>query len=115
MLLKASEHNLWSDARVLMSSEVGYLDCGIATIWATAWNKQPHTAALRAGEHLFLDTQYAVSPHGLTHATTFPNYLIIVDGHSHYTKFYGLTHKSSTDVIATLKKFQADHSFLREL
>jgi hypothetical protein len=31
-LLAASEHNLWSDAGVLMSAEVGCLDCGIATI-----------------------------------------------------------------------------------
>jgi len=114
-LLAASEHNLWSDAGVLMSGETGCLDCGIATIRATACNKQPHTAASRAGEHLFLDIQYAVSPYGLTHATTFPNYLIIVDGYSRYTKFYGLAHKSSADVIAALKKFQADHSFLREL
>jgi len=113
-LLAASEHNLWSDAGVLMSSEVGCLDCGIATIWATARNKQPHKAASRAGEHLLLDIQYAMSPHGLTHATTFPNYLIIVDGHSRYTKFYGLTHKSSTNFIAALKKFQADHYFLRD-
>jgi hypothetical protein len=100
---------------MLMSAEVGCLDCGIATIRATARNKQPHTAASRAGEHFFLDIQYAVCPHGLTHATTFPNYLIIVDGHSRYTKFYGLAHKSSTEVIATLQKFQADYSFLREL
>jgi len=114
-LLAASEHNVWSDAGVLMSGEAGCLDCGIATIRATARNKQPHTAASRAGEHLFLDIQYAVSPHGLTHATTFPNYLIIVDWHSRYTKFYGLAHKSSADVIVALKKFQADHSFLREL
>jgi hypothetical protein len=113
-LLAASEHNLWSDAGVLMSSEVGCLDCGIATIRATTRNTQPHTAASRAGEHLFLDIQYAVSPHGLTHATTFPNYLIIVDGYSRYTKFYGLAHKSSMDIIAALKKFQADHSFLKE-
>jgi len=114
-LLAASEHNLWRDAGVLMSSEVGCLDCGIATIKATARNTQPHTAATRAGEHLFLDIQYAISPHGLTHATTFPNYLIVVDGYSPYTKFYGLTRKSSMDVIAALKKFQADHSFLKEL
>ncbi len=60
-LLAASEHGLWSDAGVLMSAEVGCLDCGIATIRATARNKQPHTAASRAGEHLFLDIQYAVS------------------------------------------------------
>ncbi|MFN9979308.1 MAG: hypothetical protein ACK53Y_05320, partial [bacterium] len=86
-----------------MSSEVGCLDCGIAMIKATARNTQPHTAATRAGEHFFLDMQYAISPHGLTHATTFPNYLIVVDGYSRYTKFYGLTHKSSTDVIAALK------------
>jgi len=31
-LLAASEHSLWADAGVLMSSETGCLDCGIATI-----------------------------------------------------------------------------------
>jgi hypothetical protein len=114
-LLVASEHNLWADTGVLMTSEVGCLDRGIATIRATARNKHPHTAATRAGEHLFSDIQYAVSPRGLTHATTFPNYLLIVDAYSRYSTLYVLAHKSSTNVITALKKFQADHSFLREL
>jgi len=114
-LLAASEHNLWADAGVLMTSEVGCLDCGNGTIRATARNKHPHTVATRAGEHLFLDIQYAVYPLGLTHAMTFPNYLLIVDAYSRYSTLYGLAHKSSADVITALKKFQADHSFLREL
>jgi len=114
-LLAASEHNLWADAGVHMSAEVGCLDCGIATIQATARNKQPHTAATRAGEHLFLDIQYAVLHHGLTRATTFPNYLLIVDGYSRYTKLYGLQDKSSATVIEALKKFQAEHSALKEI
>jgi transposase InsO family protein len=98
-----------------MTSEVGCLDSGIAMIRASARNKQPHTAATRAGEHLFLDVLYAVLPHGLTHATTFPNYLLIVDAYSRHNKIYGLVHKSSSEVIEALKKFQADHSFLHEL
>jgi transposase InsO family protein len=98
-----------------MSSEVGCLDCGIATIHASARNKQPHIAATRAGKHLFLDFQYAVCPHGLTHATTFPNYLLIVDAYSRYSKLYGLLHKSSSEVIVALKKFQAEKPFLKEL
>jgi hypothetical protein len=110
-----SEHRLWADAGVLMSSEVGCLDCSIATIRASARNKQPHTATTRPGEHLFLDIQYAVCPHGLTHVTTFPNYLLIVDAYLRYSKLYGLPHKSSSEVIIALKKFQAEHSFLREL
>jgi transposase InsO family protein len=114
-LLAASEHHLWGDAGVLMTPEAGCLDCGIATIRANARNKQPHTAATRAGEHLFLDVLYVVSPFGLTHATTFPNYLLIVDAYSHHSKIYGLGHKSSSDVISALKKFQADHSFLGQL
>jgi translation initiation factor IF-1 len=114
-LLAASEHNLWADAGVLMSAETGCLDCGIATIRATARNKHPHTAATRAGEHLFLDRQYAVLSQGLTRATTFPNYLLIVDGYSPYTKLYGLLDKSSATVIEALQKFQAKHSFLTEI
>jgi hypothetical protein len=114
-LLAASEHQLWGDAGVLMASELGCFDCGIATIRASAHNKQPHTAATRAGEHLFLDVLYLVSPCGLTHAMTFPNYLLIVDAYSRHSKIYGLTHKSSSDVIGALKKFQAGHSFLCEL
>jgi hypothetical protein len=98
-----------------MTSELGCFDCGIATIRASARNKQPHTAATRAGEHLFLDVLYAVLPNGVTHATTFPNYLLIVDAYSRHSKIYGLAHKSSIEVIRALKKFQADHSFLREL
>lgn len=54
-------------------------------------------------------------PQGLTRATTFPNYLLIVDGYSRYTKLNGLNHKSSLAVIEALKKFQAKHSFLKEL
>jgi len=73
-----------------MSSEVGCLDCGVATIRANARNK---------GEHLFLDIQYAILPQGLTQATTFPNYLLIVDGF----------------VITSLKKFQAEHSLIKEI
>ncbi len=114
-LLAASEHSLWADAGVLMSSETGCLDCGIATIRATARNKHPHTAATRAGEHLFLDIQYAVLPQGLTRATTFPNYLLIVDGYSRYTALYGLLNKSSATVIDALKKYQAEHSSLKGL
>jgi hypothetical protein len=98
-----------------MTSELGCFDCGIATIRASARNKQPHTAATRAGEHLFLDVLYAVLPNGVTHATTFPNYLLIVDAYCRNSKIYGLAHKSSIEVIRALKKFQADHSFLREL
>jgi hypothetical protein len=56
-----------------------------------------------------------VSPYGLTHATTFPNNLLIVDAYSRHSKIYGLGHKSSSAVIGALKKFQADHSFLRDL
>jgi hypothetical protein len=114
-LLAASEHNLWADAGVLMSAEVGCLDCGIATIRATARNRHSHTAATRAGEHLFLDIQYAVLPQGLTRATTFPNYLLIVDGYSRYTRLYGLQDKSSATVIEALKKFKAEHSCLTEI
>jgi transposase InsO family protein len=114
-LLAASEHGLWADAGVLMSAEVGCLDCGIATIRAAARNKYSHTAATRAGEHLFLDIQYAVLPQGLTRATTFPNYLLIVDGYSRYTRLYGLQDKSSATVIEALKKFQAEHSCLTEI
>jgi len=114
-LLAASGHKLWADAGVLMSTEVGCLDCGIATIRASARNKHPHTAATRAGEHLFLDIQYAVLPQGLTRATTFPNYLLIVDGYSRYTRLYGLHDKSSATVIEALKKFQAEHSCLKDI
>lgn len=113
-LLAASAHGLWADAGVLMPLEVGCLDCSIATIRASARNKQPHTAATWAGEHLFLYVQYAVCPHGLTYATTFPNYLLIVDAYSRYSKLYGIPHKSSSKVIVALKKFQVEHSFLRE-
>ncbi len=98
-LLAASEHHLWGDAGVLMTSELGCLDCGIATIRAIARNKQPHKAATRAGEHLFLDVLYAVLPNGLTHATTFPNYLLIFDAYSRHSNIYGLAHKSSIKVI----------------
>jgi hypothetical protein len=114
-LLAASEHQLRGDAGVLTSSELGFLDCGITTIRASTRNKQPHTAATRAGEHLFLDILYAVSPYGLTHAMTFPNYLLIVDAYLRHSKIYGLAHKSSSDVIGAQKKFQAHHSFLRAL
>jgi len=113
-LLAAHEHGLWADAGVLMSSEVGCLDCGIATIRATARNKHPHTAATRAGEHMFLDVQYATPPQGLTHATTFPNYLLIVNAYSRYSQLYGLNHKGSADIIAALRKYQANHSHVRE-
>jgi hypothetical protein len=89
-----------------MSSEVGCLDCGVATIRANARNK---------GEHLFLDIQYAILPQGLTQATTFPNYLLIVDGYSRYTTLYRLHDKSSASVIASLKKFQAEHSLIKEI
>jgi hypothetical protein len=114
-LLAGSEHNLWADDGVWMSTEIGCLNCGIATIRATARNKQPHTAATRAGRHLFLDIQHAILPQGLTYATSYPNYLIIVDAYSRYTKLYGLAHKGSADVIAVLKKYQADHSSMGEL
>jgi hypothetical protein len=54
-VLAASEHDLWADASVIMTPEVGYLSCGIATIQATARTKEPHSAASHPGEHIFLD------------------------------------------------------------
>lgn len=65
-LLAASEHNLWADTNILMTPEVGCLSCGIATIRATARNKEPHSTAKRPGEYyLFLDILYPIVAQGL--------------------------------------------------
>lgn len=64
-LLAAIEHDLWADENFRMTPEVGCLSGGIATIWATACDKEPHTTATRPGEHLFLDILYPIVNSGI--------------------------------------------------
>jgi hypothetical protein len=94
-LLAAIEHDLWADENFLMTPEVGCLSGGIATIWATACDKEPHTTATRPGEHLFLDILYPIVNEGIKKHTSYANYLIIVGANSRYIRIYCLASKSS--------------------
>ncbi len=69
-LLATSEHQLWQDKAVCMSPETGCLTCGISTIHATARNKEPHTGASQAGEHIFIDILHPLIAVRLTPSTT---------------------------------------------
>jgi transposase InsO family protein len=71
--------------------------------------KEPHTGGTYPGEYIFLDILHPVVPVGLTRNSTFPFYLILVDAYSRYACIYGLRDKSSTCVIDTLTRYQADH------
>jgi len=108
-LLAANEHHLWGDAMVRMSTETGCLSCGIATIKASAHNKDHHTAASHPGEYVFLDILHPITHTGLTTKTSYAFYLIIVDAYSRYCTIHGLPDKISSAVIQALVQYQADH------
>jgi hypothetical protein len=92
-LLSANEHRLWKDVTIRMSPENGCLSCDIATARAANRNKDHHSEASRPGEYIFLDIQHPITTTGLTPATTYDFYLIIVDAYSRYVRFYGLENK----------------------
>jgi transposase InsO family protein len=93
-----------------MSGETGCLTCGIATIRSRARKKEAHTGAKRAGEYLLIDIQHSILTTGLTIATSYAFYLLIVDAYSRYVKLYGLPKKSTSAVVAALQEYQADQS-----
>ena len=88
-ILAAHEHKLWADSRICMSPEPHCLSCGIATVRSAPLNKEHHTAAERPGEYVFLDILHPVLATGLTPASTYAFYLIIVDAYSRYVLVYG--------------------------
>jgi len=93
-----------------MTGESGCLTCGIATICSRAKNKEAHTSAARDGEYLFIDIQHPKITTGLTIATSYAFYLLIVDAYSRYVKLYGIPKKLTSAVVAALQEYQADHS-----
>jgi hypothetical protein len=107
-LLATSEHNLWADTAIHMLSETHCLSCGIATIWSTPWNKEPHSAAMKPGENAFLDIQQPIVSTGLMPATTYAYYLFAVSAFSRYSSLYDLGNKSSKAVVVALKQYAAD-------
>ncbi len=113
-LLAASNHQLWEDTAIRMSPETGCLSCGIATIKATARNKEPHTGASLPGEYAFLDIQHPILTSGLTPATSYAFYLFIVDAYSRYACLYGLSDKSTHAVVQALQLYEADHKPTQE-
>jgi hypothetical protein len=108
-LLATSKHNLWNDTTVCMSPETGCLNCSIATICSSAQSKQLHIGAATPGKYVFLDTLHPLVSSGITPATSFPFYLILVDSYSRYTCIYGIPDKSTDAVVTTLKQYQANH------
>ena len=108
-LLAASEHNLWQDTTVRMSPETGCLSCSIAMAQSSACNLEAHTGGTTTGKYLFLDILHPLVSTGLTPATSFAFYLILVDSHSRYACIYGIPNKSMDAVITALKQYQADH------
>lgn len=84
-----------------MSPEVGCLNCGIATIWSSARNTDPHAKATRPGEYLFLDIHQPLLSAGLTPTTSYAFYFQIVDAFSRFTRMYEIANKSTALVIRT--------------
>ena len=70
-----------------MSPETGFLSCGIATARSAIHNKEHHSPATRPGKYIFLDIQHPITANGLTPATTYAFYLIIVDAYSRCIRF----------------------------
>jgi len=108
-LLSANEHQLWKDVSIRMSPETGCLSCGIATARSAACNTEHHSGASRPGKYIFLDIEHPITTAGLTTATTYPFYLIVVDAYSRYVHFYGLPNKSTKAVATALQQYQADN------
>ncbi len=108
-LLAANEHHLWEDAMVCMSLEMGCLSYSIATIKASARNKDHHTAASHPGKYVFLDILHPITRTGLTTKTSYAFYLIIVDAYFPYCTFHSLPDKSTAEVIQAPSQYQADH------
>jgi len=108
-LLAANEHRLWKDTIIRMAPESGCLSCGIATARAAPRKKEPHSGASYPGKYVFLDIQHPITSVGLTPASTYKFYLIVVDAYSRYVRFYGLPDKSTKAVVSALKQYQADN------
>jgi len=108
-ILAAHEHKLWADSRICMSPEPHCLSCGIATVRSAPLNKEHHTAAERPGEYVFLDILHPVLATGLTPASTYAFYLIIVDAYSRYVLVHGIPNKSIEAVIQAIEQYQADN------
>ena len=94
---------------VRMGPEEECISCEISTARASHRKKEPHTGGTYPGEYIFLDILHPVVPVGFIQNSTFPFYLILVDAYSRYACIYGLRDKSSTCVIDTLTRYQADH------
>jgi hypothetical protein len=111
-LLDASEHGVWADTLVHMGPEEECVSCDISTARASNRNKEAHTGGLYPGEYVFLDILHPLVPVGLTRDSTFAFSLILVDAYSRYACIYGMLDKSSSCVIDTLLRFQADHGHI---
>jgi hypothetical protein len=102
-LLSTDEHQLWQDVIIRMSPETGCLSCGIATARSAAHNKEHHSGASWPREYIFLDIEHPITSTGLTPATTYPFYLIIVHAYLRYVRFYGIRNKSTKAVTTALQ------------
>jgi hypothetical protein len=71
--------------------------------------KDNHTGAIHAREYMLIDTLHPILAVGLTSASPFIFYLILVDAYSRYICIYGLLDKSTQAVISTMKEYQAGH------
>jgi transposase InsO family protein len=111
-ILAASEHGVWADTMVCKGPEDECVSCEVSTARASNRNKEAHTGGNYPGEYIFLDILHPVVPVGLTKKSTFPFSLILVDAYSRYACIYGIRDKSSSCVIDTLTRYQADHGHI---
>jgi hypothetical protein len=94
-LLAADEHGVWHDTRIRMEPETDCVTCQIATIRATARNKNPHTHAGHPGAMVLMDILPCKSNPGLTPRTSHAYCLVLVDSYSRFSVIYGLQNKST--------------------
>ncbi len=94
---------------MLLEPENDCVTCQITTIHSAARNKHPHTPASHPGETVFLDILPCKSSPGLTPRTNHSYCLILVDSFSRFSVIYGLSNKSTENVVDTTVKNGADY------
>ena len=104
-LLSANKDEVWNDVELQLQPDIiSTSDHHIATIRKKARNKysEPDEKML-PGQKLCMDLISSPSKIGITPETSFPFYLLIVDGYSRMPKLAGLLHTTADDIIRAIQ------------
>jgi len=108
-IIAAQASKVWRGVNVIQSPDDYCVDCKIGGITKAKRGAKSPSSPTRPGQVLFIDIIPNPAKGGLTSASSFPFYLIIVDAFSRYFTFIGLHGKSSSDVSSAIEEFAVSH------